>query len=207
MNTEGVNIRAIVFDYGNVISMFDWGLFRNKLLKKTSKKPWEIQRAFDQSKELLKKHELGLISTDEFFDEMHTRLSLKMTRIEFFDAWEQIFTPIPQTRSLIKRLKDHYKIGLISNTCESHYESEIYLSDVFNLFDSVSLSFEVHALKPSAVMYQDALNKLSLPSSECVYIDDIENFVEAASEMGFYGVHYKDPQSLERSLDELSIQY
>jgi putative hydrolase of the HAD superfamily len=123
-----------------------------------------------------------------------------MSCSDFISAFTGIFTPIQSTLDLIERLKPDYRLGLLSNTNEWDYTYEIENIRVFPLFDTVTVSYRVKAMKPDKEIYLDALNKLDLKPEECIYIDDIREYADAACSMGIRGIHYTDHSSLIESL-------
>ena len=86
-----------------------------------------------------------------------------------------------------------YRLGLLSNTNEWHFDHSIRTVDVFPLFDAVTLSYEVGAMKPAPVIYEDMLKKLGVPAGDCVYFDDIQENVDAGIRAGMHGtaVHHR----------------
>lgn len=52
------------------------------------------------------------------------------------------------------------------------------------------MSFEVGVMKPDRKIFEDSLSKLKLRSKECVYVDDIKDYVEAAKALGIHGHQY-----------------
>lgn len=130
-----------------------------------------------------------------------------MSKSELINAYINIFTPIPTTFDLIRKLKKRYKIGLLSNTGEISFEHVIKPVEVFELFDTITLSFEVKAMKPAKEIYFDALEKLNLEPEECVYMDDIEEFAEAATKLGIHGIHYTSHERLVGELKRLNVKF
>jgi putative hydrolase of the HAD superfamily len=192
-------IRAVIFDFGNVICSFDNDTFLRNLLRYTDKRFDELKAALYAS-DLPARYETGLISSEEFFREAAARGGLSVPREEFFKAFGQIFTPIPSTFRLIRDLKKKYKIGLLSNTNEFHYEHYFKKVKIFPLFDSVTLSFEVKAMKPDERIYRDAVGKLGVRPGECAYIDDIQAYAEGARRLGMQGILFVTHASLLESL-------
>jgi putative hydrolase of the HAD superfamily len=121
-------------------------------------------------------------------------------------AFTEIFTPIPATFRLIRELKRNYKVGLLSNTNECHYDRYFKKADIFPLFDSVSLSFEVKQMKPGERIYRDAVGKLQARPEECVYIDDIEAYAEGARRLGLLGIRYVSHDALLESLSAAGVR-
>jgi molybdenum cofactor cytidylyltransferase len=193
-------VRAVIFDFGNVICSFDVGRFIQNLVRLTGKPPEELTRAIQNSMTLIMQFESGLVRPPDFIGAMNRAAGVSLSAEDFRHAYCDIFTPIPETLQLIRALKGHYRLGLLSNTNEVHFECAIRPVEVFPLFDTVTLSFEVKAMKPSRSIYEDALTKLGLPPEECIYIDDLKENVEAAARLGFRAIHYTSHQRL---LDDL----
>jgi HAD superfamily hydrolase (TIGR01509 family) len=78
--------------------------------------------------------------------------------------------------------------------------------DVFPLFDAVTLSYKVHAMKPTAAIYADMLHKLGLEPGACLYIDDIPEYVQAARHLGMNAVTYTGHDALLRDLRAHQIE-
>jgi len=196
-------IKAIIFDYGNVISALDNNLFLKKIAGCTEKTVSELHELIYVTSDLPGQYETGLITSDEFFALIKKRCGLSISQADFIGAFTDIFTPIQSTLDLIERLKPDYRLGLLSNTNEWDFKYEIEKIRVFDLFDTVTVSYRVKAMKPDKEIYLDALNKLGLKPEECIYIDDIKEYSDAASAIGIRSIHYIDHTSLLESLASL----
>lgn len=197
-------MKAVIFDFGNVISAFDTGIFLRRLARDSGKNEAELSEEIYDSG-IHREYEAGRISSSQFYAAVRDRCGLRMGEEEFFEAFTDIFTPIPSTSELIRALAGRYRVGLLSNTNERHFERYIRKTDVFPLFDSVTLSHEVHALKPGEAIYRDALAKLGLPAQECVYVDDIPEYVDGARRLGLQGIRYLGHEGLVGSLRRLGV--
>ena len=184
-------IRAVVFDFGNVICRFDNGIVLKRIAENTGRSPENLQEILYQSSDTILRYEKGELSSEEFFAHVKAMTGLRMSREEFADAYADKFTPIPETIRILRSLKGKYKLGLLSNTSEWDFERGIQTTEVFPLFDAVTVSFRVHALKPAPEIYQDILTRLKVLPEECVYIDDIEEYVVAAKTVGMHGLPYR----------------
>lgn len=188
-----------------VISSFDLRTLVRNISTFTGRPVEELPPVLEKIRTAAIEYETGLLTTDEFFRTVLQRTGLSMTREQFRLAYNNIFKPIPENRELIRRLKPHYRLGLLSNTSEWHFQHAIRTTDVFPLFDAVTLSYEVRALKPAEALYRDILAKLQSAPVECVYIDDIQVNVEAAERIGMHGIHYHSPGQLLLSLRALAV--
>jgi len=199
-------IQAVIFDYGNVIARFDVAMYLGAILPYSSMSPTELMLAMKQSSELIRQYETGSIPSDTFFQEVVARCRLNITKDQFIRSYVDIFEPITETHDLIRTLHGSYRLGLLSNTSEWHYQYEIRQSPVFPLFESVTVSHEAGARKPSPVIYRDALSKLGLGPEACVYIDDIGEFTDAATALGMHGVRFTTHENLLRSLEQAGVR-
>ncbi len=196
---------AVIFDFGNVICHFDNALFLRRLTSYTDKTFDELESLIYHSSDLVRQYEIGLVSSDAFVDSVTRTCSLSISRSEFVEAFTEIFSENQQVIDLIRMLKPKYKLGLLSNTNELDYQRAIMTCPVFDMFDSVTTSFHVGALKPSKEIYEDALRKLQVSAEECIYVDDIGSYVEGAKAIGLNGIHYSSYQRLVSSLEDLGI--
>lgn len=194
------DIQAIVFDFGKVICTFDLQHLVRNLARASGVAPATIQTHLSAVGRLAVRYESGRLTSDAFFSEVRVLTGIQISRDDFREAYCDIFSPISTTFELIRSLKPRYKLGLVSNTSEWHFEYGIKPVEIFPLFDTVTLSFQVGAMKPAAAVYEDALRKLGLPASMCIYIDDILDNVDAARGMGFYAIHYTTHDALVASL-------
>jgi len=197
-------IRGVIFDFGNVICSFDVEIFLAKL-HEWSGLDVETLRDRIYGSRLHSRYERGEISSKEFHREVVRRIGMDIPAEDLADRFSDIFTPLESTHGLIRALKGTYRLGLLSNTNEWHFLRYIRKVPVFPLFDAVTLSFEVGALKPEPEIYLDALRKISLPPETCVFIDDIGKYAEGASALGIRGIRYTGHAALLRELAGLGV--
>ena len=193
-------IKAIIFDFGNVICKFDNDLFIAEISRHTRKPTEELTDLIYNKSRLPILYETGIISSDEFYTQMVNLCGLNLSKEQFLKAYTNIFTPINSTLELIRALKKNYKIALLSNTSEWHFNYAIKPIEIFELFDAVSLSYEVKAMKPDRKIFDDCLTKLALQPHECIYIDDIRENSDQAAKMGMTGIQYNSNGELLKSL-------
>jgi putative hydrolase of the HAD superfamily len=65
---------------------------------------------------------------------------------------------------------------------------------VDEIFELVIDSGWVGYRKPERQIYEITLERLGLPASACLFVDDLEVNCEAARELGFAAVHYREPE-------------
>ncbi len=197
-------IRAVIFDFGNVISSFDTSKFLRRLdARSPLSSPAISAEIYDSG--LHARYESGAISSPVFYREVVRRCRLTMEMPDFIDAYTDIFEPIPGTADLIRRLAAHYPVGLLSNTNAWHFRHQIRPSPPFPFFSTVTLSYRVKAMKPHPSIYADAIAKLGVPARTCVYIDDIPEYAGAARRAGMHGIVFTGADALEAELRRLAV--
>ncbi|MCE5341842.1 MAG: HAD family phosphatase [Planctomycetaceae bacterium] len=200
-------IEAFIFDFGNVICKFDHNIFLEKLTRHCDKTVGQLRKLIFCDTDIRVRFESGKVTGDEFYREVVKTCGLSISKSEFIDAHTDIFTPIPETFELIKKLKPKYKLGLLSNTNVWDFESQIRNMEVIGLFDVLTLSHEAGAVKPDRKIYDDVLKKLKLPAEKCVYIDDIQEYTDIGNSLGFNAINYQGPDKLLNELQKMEIQF
>jgi molybdenum cofactor cytidylyltransferase len=200
-------INTVIFDFGMVISSFDVTRFLRNLIPLTGKRLEELAGILTRVRDIVLAYERGELCTDDFTEQFLRRADLKISPGQFQQAYNDIFTPIPSTSELIRKLKPRYRLGLLSNTSELHFHHAIESVDVFPLFDAVTLSFQVGVLKPSEAIYRDMLAKLRAAPRECAYIDDLQENVDAAARLGMHVLKYTSSEELLSGLRILGLEF
>ena len=98
--------------------------------------------------------------------------------------------------SVAMRLKQKgYRLGILSNTIPPHakFNKE---KNFFQGFDEVILSCEVGLRKPEKEIYMLAARALRVEPCSCVYIDDREEYLLPAKQLGMKTIHYQNTKNL-----------
>jgi len=108
-------------------------------------------------------------------------------------------TKIEQTLGLVKELKGQYKLGMVTNA-PSRYslDQRFDPGELDALFEMVIVSGEVGWDKPAPEIYTMAAERIGVLPEECLFIDDIPSFTEAAAAIGMQTYTYVNvPESIE----------
>ncbi|EGY29487.1 haloacid dehalogenase protein [Candidatus Regiella insecticola 5.15] len=85
---------------------------------------------------------------------------------------------------LIKVLREHVKIGLVTTASRQAVEAIDKVSGLFTLFNCVITGDDVAKAKPAPEAYQLAASKLGLSPSECLIFEDSSSGVASAEAFG-----------------------
>jgi HAD superfamily hydrolase (TIGR01549 family) len=198
-------VTGVIFDFGRVLSDFDFQRFYTAIQRRSSLTPGEFAARLHEAHPLGVAYETGDLTSDEFYESVVRLAALAMPREEFIRAYADIFTPIHSTWSVVRALKGRVRLGLLSNTTEWHFEHWIRQVSIFPLFDSVTLSYVVRAMKPDPRIYRAALASMDLPPEACVFFDDIEENAAGARAAGMLGFRYTTHQQLLADLASVGI--
>lgn len=184
-------VRMVLFDYGNVLEFVDHRRSAARLCEGTGCDPDALLRRFLEPRGPLELLETGRIDGEEFRRIVGDAVGKSFAEDDFIDRFNDMFVVRHDTIALMKALHGRYRLGLLSNTSEPHFRATISKYPCFGLFDQVTLSFQVGALKPDPAIYRDALEKAAgLPPEEILYLDDIPAYAEAARSCGMQSLVY-----------------
>ncbi|MFV5998013.1 HAD-IA family hydrolase [Streptomyces sp. NPDC056231] len=95
------------------------------------------------------------------------------------------------------------KVGILSNSVGLAPWNLYDGYELEELYDAVVVS-EVHGTrKPEPEMYRLVLDALDLKAEDCVFVDDTEQYLPPAAELGFATVHAVDPARTVTVLESL----
>ena len=197
---------VILFDWGNVILKFSYGLTFKKWAELTpyNFKFFETRFIFDQK---LVEYEKGAISSQEYFKYITKILDIDWNFKTFEIGWNSIYIGIDNRMlSIIKRLKQRYKIYILTNTNELHAKcwKEKY-KDILDYFDGIFCSYELQSHKPESAIYKKVLKIIDTDPTEVLFIDDKEENVLGAKNVGIDGIVAKSPEQLENEMKKMAI--
>lgn len=107
-------------------------------------------------------------------------------------------TQIEQVVSLLHELKGQYKLAMLTNA-QSRYslDQRFKPGELDSLFDIVVISGEVGWDKPAPEIYTMTVEKLAVEPGECLFIDDVPSFAQAAAAIGMRTFTYVNaPESI-----------
>lgn len=69
--------------------------------------------------------------------------------------------------------------------------------------DGKILSCQEHLIKPDPAIYRLLLNRFGLSPEECIFIDDIEQNVTAAKELGLHGIRFQGQEQADQEIEKI----
>jgi putative hydrolase of the HAD superfamily len=149
--------------------------------------------------------ESGKLSGRDYHGEVMARLETAVPYEEFSAMYGDIFTEIPATGDLLRRLRARYPLYLLSDTNEIHFGYVRKTIPVLSVFDEFIVSYQVGAMKPDPRIYREALRRSGLPGTACVFVDDRPGNVEGAARLGIHAVRFQSPEQVAADLARLGV--
>jgi len=196
---------AIVFDLGKVLIPFDYAPAIDKLNKIEDGLGNRFIEFYKSNYHFHRDFERGKISGNDFVEKMLEVVNHKIDAETFKKYYADIFSLNEDVISLLPILKTDYKLFLLSNTDSIHQKYGWQKYEFLKYFDNLILSHEVHSVKPEEKIYRTVEDASGFPSEEHFYIDDIQEYVDAAINLVWYAVQFVDYQKLVSDLKERNI--
>lgn len=193
-------IKTVVFDLGGIFFLGeDWSLIASN----------KYGISFDKVKNAIKEYNKCAVSaekSEQFWIGFQKKLGIN-------DDWKNIrnfligsISISKETAELIKKLKGKYEVLFLSN---SHIDFTPELEKKFSFkkeFHGGLLSHEHPFYKPDKKFYLELLSRTSSKPEEIVFIDDVENNLKPASELGMNVILFKNIEQLKEELMKLGIK-
>ncbi|VJC79783.1 hydrolase [Streptococcus pneumoniae] len=195
----------IIFDLGNVL--IEWN--KEKILSKICKNDLEYNlfNKFVFQSNLWIDLDNGKISLEflenQLIDEMGHQYQDQIHELvwnwfNYVDLYDEVY-------ELIKQLKKkNFQIYVLSNTSSIfHILLDSVLSKVSSVLDGYVISCEVKMMKPQKEIYLSLVNKYQLDIKDCIFLDDLEENVEAARTLGIKSFQIKERKEISNILKDL----
>jgi putative hydrolase of the HAD superfamily len=194
-------IKIVIFDFGGVVHSLEGGSLNN-IANVYGISPQELgpilkSYALDLS--------IGKISERRFWEGLSKELKRPVP-----DSWSAVWNIAlannvfyPEIIDLVKKLNvREIRAVVLSNTIPPHAEF-IRQKGWYEGFDKVYLSCEIGYRKPDIKAYELVLKDQETLGKECVYIDDLEENLVPARELGMVTILAKSPKQVVDAVEEI----
>jgi putative hydrolase of the HAD superfamily len=202
------NIKAVVFDYGQVISLPQApevmdslaeraGVERDKFVSRL----WALRGEFDRGTMAARDYYRKVLSgfavnmDDKAIDEL-IEIDLK--------SWKNINTETTGLMGDIK--KAGYTLGILSNMPHDFLSWARKNLPVFSLPHVSLFSCEVNLIKPEKAIYEKLLSLLGIESDELVFFDDNAENIESAAALGIKALLWESAGIARQQLLSLGVR-
>ena len=195
-------IKAIISDVGGVMVKTILRPMAHKIAEKHSIDRNIVNKAMHRR---WVDYKLDKITGDEFWQGFAEELGIDEDCEELKKISLSYNKIIPGTIEVYKELKGKYKLAILSNNATEWVEDIRKIIPIDDVFDLILFSNEVKMKKPDAEFFNLCSEKLGLKPEECVFVDDQNNNISAAQELGFNTIQFTDAEQLKEELNKLGV--
>jgi len=194
-------IKAIIFDYGGVLSVKgSLSSFGEIYAPKFGVDPEEFKKVIIDN---WFKARISNMDSKLFWINISKFLkidykTLRKDLLEFSGFNHEVLV-------LIKKLKKNYKLGLLSNQIEDWLEEIIAEHKLNEVFDVIITSYKSKIAKPDISIFKETIEQLGVNPAECIYVDDMEQNIPPAKELGMKMILFKNFEQLKKELISFSV--
>jgi glucose-1-phosphatase len=201
---DPTRITNIVFDWGGVITNINYHATVDAFSKIGH---YNFEKFFTHHHQdnLFKNFEKGLVKPEELITSISNEIGKDISRKDIEIAWCAMLLDTPPARlEILKKLKDKYKIYLLSNTNSIHANyytnllRKLYNIDFPFLFQKVYYSYEVGMRKPDLEIFEFVITDSRLDPQSTLFIDDTEINIQSADAVGMQALFLKSDYSIEK---------
>lgn len=200
-------IKAIVFDFGDVLSRGVTISILEKFRDQIDMEPEEVMARIRKSKEFDLAMR-GKMSYDDYITQLSDILDIDRK------TWKKILKNMVDSRKLdedvmriVKRLRKRYKLAILSDHIKGVFDDYVKKLKLADHFDYILYSAKIGSMKIDGKMFKIMLDDLKLKADECVFVDDLEPNIEVAKSLGFKTIHFKNATQLEEELNKLGVEF
>lgn len=197
------NIKTIIFDLGGVIIDLDTTATVKSFASLSGQPETEMLDVF-QHNHLFLDYEKGLISSENFRDELRNLLLVEASDEQLDESWNAMLGAIEQPRlDLMLQLQERYEVMVLSNTNEIHEQAfhrilqQVSGKSHLNEFaNQVYFSHDISMRKPDAEIYDFVITENGIKPEETLFLDDRLDNLEAAKKNGWQVHQVKFPNEI-----------
>jgi len=194
--------KAIIFDLGNVVFNVDFKLIYKYWSEKSEVEFQKIKEYIELNKNfnLL---ERGDISEEQFRKETNEKLGMNLSDKDFDEGLCSLYLDLCEgIDELLDKLKQNYRVIALSNTNSIHKRAwSVKYKDTMRKFEKIFCSNELNTRKPEKEIYTIALSYLQLEPDEVIFLDDNEENIQAAKNLGIKTILVKSPEQMRNELE------
>lgn len=188
------NIRALIFDYGGVISQPQNPENVNNILQSLKQDYTDFMEVYYHQRT---QYDRGQISGEQYWMNVLQHYGLdpqdfEIARLiqEDVRSWTQLNESM--IRFITESREKIHKLAIISNMTD---DTLAYMRSHFGwleLFDELSFSCEIGKNKPDMEIYATCISRLKLSPNECLFVDDSSENVKGALKLGISAIQFKN---------------
>lgn len=199
-------IKAVIFDLGGVVIHWDSNIAYRYFSERFGLEIEDMKKSISKLSPSLQN---GKIGEKEFWIRFFEFYGRSLPE-DWEDLWLKKFREEARLNKdvmdIVNALKKNgYRVAMITNTEPSHdaWSRKIGWYEPFEL---VIVSYKEKMRKPDNDIFELALQRLGLEGSECIFIDNREEHVLGAKDVGINAILFKNAEQLKEELKKYGVR-
>jgi epoxide hydrolase-like predicted phosphatase len=197
-------LRGLLVDYGGVLTTNVWESFR-AFCDAEGLDREKVKHLFRNDPEalgLLRRLETGELSEEDFSAGFGPMLGIPRERHE--GLVDRLFAGMRPEEPMLEALRRARSAGVRTGMISNSWGRGRYDRSMFGeLFDGVVISGEVGLHKPQPQIFELGAERVGLPPSQCIFVDDLRENCEGAEAVGMVAVLHRGADETLARLEEL----
>jgi epoxide hydrolase-like predicted phosphatase len=195
---------GLIVDFGGVLSTSFEGALQSFCVREgLSPNAFEQVFSLDAgAKGMLVDLERGAVSQAEFVAHLAPALGVNPDRLLERMVADLDLEP-DVTRAVDELRQRGVRVAVLSNSWGSHPFDPYRPFNLHDRFDAVVISDQVGLRKPDPEIFTLTADRLTLPPSKCVFVDDVARYLPPAQELAMGTIHATDPTTTVTELARL----
>ncbi len=198
------SINTLIFDLFGVVISFDEDIVYRRLAQHCA----APERAVVAMRGLVSRGTLirGQLTLSQLHLQLTTSYALSLDLAAFEALWlESYSAPMLGMAGLIELLSSRYNLILLSNVDPFYWQEILKHHPELACFSAHLLSWQLGMAKPDPEVFLHAIKIANVPESQCFFIDDKRENIDAASTIGLRGHQFIDANTLKLALAQNGV--
>jgi putative hydrolase of the HAD superfamily len=185
-------IKAVIFDFGGVLLRTEDPGGRREWEKRLGLQTGELDRIVFGS-DTTDRSMVGLATQDDVWQRVAARLDLDDETLQELrrDFWSGDRLDVELVQ-FVRELHRRCKTAILSNAWPGARRAFVQRFGLGEAVDEIIVSSEECIAKPDARIYRIAAERLGVAPQEALFVDDMEENVEAARAIGMRGIRFSN---------------
>lgn len=196
-------INTVIFDIGNVLAIADWPkVFERMGIDSDVFEP--VANATVRSR-YWKEFDRGVLDYDRIVEGcIMSAPSYEKEIRRLFDNLDKIVEVTDYASEWIKYYRDKgFHTYILSNFAKKAFEACEDNFDFLKYVEGAVVSYRVKLIKPDSLIYEKLISMYDINPPQAIFVDDLQENVQAAENLGFNGVVFKSREQADREIEAI----
>lgn len=199
-------IKAIVFDLGGVIISPIKHYADGGLKGVFGEHAETVEKLYEE-----KRNDLvtGKLNTLQFLAKVKNLTGIKDPSEVLYSKWKDFYAKEveginEELLSKIESLRKTCDVYMLTDTIDIH-DDHNKNRGIYDKFNKVFKSYEDNTIKSDPNTFVKLLNKININPQEVVFVDDKQEYVQIANNLGIHGIVFENNEKLKEDLSQFGI--